>query len=137
MPILIAPAIAAPTIRDKIKAKIAELNETIEIAKAEIRELEATDLVICRLEGGAVDRPFAGKKIRECLRILLQEKSPQGWRNLAAQAIARGYTSQKGGDTEIIYKSFQTTLQTFKDDFERIGPGVFGLKKEPPEVAKK
>jgi hypothetical protein len=115
----------------RIEAAIDECREIIDNKKAEIRELETAAAVIRRLKGGTTGRAFAGKKIRECALILLAEKSPQNFRDLATEAVARGYTSQKGGDLEIVSRSFWSALSGWKGDFERAGPGSFRLKKKP------
>jgi hypothetical protein len=117
------------TTLEKIEAEIAACQEIIANKKAEIQELETAAAIIRRVEG-VKGRPFWGKKIRECVKILLNEKSPQHFRDLAKEAVARGYRSQKGGDLEIISKSFWSCL-TLWDEFERVGPpGTFRLKKK-------
>jgi hypothetical protein len=116
------------TIPQKVQAEIQSLREEIANREAQIRELEAAAAIYRRLEEGK--GPFADKTIFECARILLTENSPQFFRQIAREAIARGYKSQKGGDLEIVSKSFQNTLITAKDIFERIGPGQFQLKKK-------
>ena len=117
------------TTLEKIEAAIEECREIIANKKAEIRELETAAAVVRRLKGGAAGGPFAGKKIHECALILLEEKSPQHFGDLAREAVARGYRSQKGGDLETISRSFYTMLCVRSGDFERAGHGSFRLKK--------
>jgi hypothetical protein len=124
------------TTLERIEAAIAECREVIANKKAEIRELETTAAVIRRLEGVSTGRPFAGKKIHECALILLEEKSPQHFRELATEAVARGYTSQKGGDLEMISSSFYSVLSIRAGQFEKTGHGNFKLKKRGTEVKK-
>lgn len=117
---------------EKIDDEIERLRETILNARAEIRELESAAAILRRLDGTRNQRSFAGKKIRECAEILLRERSPQHFRDLAIEAIARGYRSQKGGDTEIIAKSFWSTLKLFSKLFEKVGTGKFRLIEKKP-----
>jgi hypothetical protein len=119
------------TTLQKIQTKIQSLNEEIANKQAEIRELETAAAIIRQLEDPVL--PFADKTIVDCATILLTEKSPRYFREVAREAIARGYKSQKGGDLEIVSKSFQTALINFKDLFQRVGPGQFQLKKKDEE----
>jgi hypothetical protein len=116
---------------EKIEAEIARCKETIANLQAEIQEYETAAAIIRRVEGGSPEQRFTDKKIRECATILLRKKSPQHFKALAKEAVARGYRSQKGGDVEIIARSFLSALTLFKNDFERVGPGSFRLKKRP------
>src|SRR5229473_2993968 len=121
------------TTLEKIESEIAECKEIIRNKKAQIRELETAAAIIRRVEGRAWELPFAGKKIRECAEILLKEKSPRHFKEIANEAIARGYESQTGGDLEIVAKSFWTTMTLFHKTFEKVGAGKFALKEELTE----
>ena len=115
---------------EKIERQIAECREIIANKQAEIRELETAAIVLRRIEGVPAEQSFAGKKIRECCRILLGERSPRHFKELAREAFARGYVSQKGGDIEVVSRSFWTTLRAFPGDFKAKGPGLFELVKK-------
>ena len=124
------PIIVRKTTLQKIEAEIARCREIIANTRAEIQELENAAAIIRRVEGASSEQPFAGKKIRECALILLKEKSPQHFKNLAKEAVARGYRSQKGGDLEIVARSFWSLLNSMGSDFEKVGPGEFRLRKK-------
>ncbi len=124
------PQCVRATSLEKIEAEIQKCRELIKNTEAEIRQLEVAAAVVRRVEGVGEDQSFAGKKIRECARILLAEESPKHFRDLAKEAFARGYTSQKRGDLDVIARSFWTTLSMFKDEFERVGAGKYKLKKK-------
>lgn len=115
------------TTLDKIEAMIADLWQEIEVRKAEIKRLEDAAAVIRSVEGIDSGKPFAGKTIVECAMILLREKSPQFVKDLAKEAIARGYVSQKGGDQDAITKSFATAMVNAGLTFRRIAPARFEL----------
>jgi hypothetical protein len=122
---------ARKTTLEKIEDKIAHCRVIIANKRAEIKELEIAAAIIRQVEGVSAEQSFVGKKIRECLLILLKEiGEPAHFEKLTKEAVARGYQSQKGGDMEIIAKSFQSVLRAFPKDFERTGPGVFQLKKK-------
>ena len=124
------PILRKQTGLELIEASIADCRQVIANKQAEIRELETAAAVLRRLQGAPPGKSFSGKKIRECARILLEEKSPQHFKDIAREAVARGYVSQKGGDVDIVSRSFQATMTINESEFEKLEGGVFALKKK-------
>lgn len=127
------PQFCETTTLEKIEERIVELQAEIEARKFEIRRLEDAAAIIRSIEGIDNNKPFAGLTIVQCAQILLRERSPQNYKSLAQQAVARGYVSQKGGDKDAIAKSFFTAMTSAGMTFCRIGQGNFSLS----DLAKK
>jgi HB1, ASXL, restriction endonuclease HTH domain len=74
------------------------------------------------------DNSFSGKTMAECAERLLRERGPMHYREVAEEAIRRGYRSTKGGSPDTLASSFWATLSRKPELFEPAGRGIYKLK---------
>jgi hypothetical protein len=120
---------------DRKRAELAELEIAIRVHRrieSETRNGEdVSEKTRASKSHTATTEDLSGKTMRECAEIILAEKAPLGYREVAAEAMRRGYRSPKGGDENSVTQSFWATMNRAKERFRSEGDGKYSLVQSP------
>ena len=108
------------------------LENELERKRIEIAELEIAIRVLRLIEGKVEGKKdLSEKTIMECAEIILSEKGTMLYRDVAEEALRRGYSSQKGGNAATVTRSFWATMNRAKDRLKSNGGGRYSLRSNP------
>jgi hypothetical protein len=135
----------------RLEAEIAEKQAKLAELQAELQELETAVRVIRRIEGAGANgapsvrilqpsrppsprqnesakAPEGRKTVRQFAVEILTELGPTHYREIAKEAVRRGFVSVQSSDPDAPLRSFMSLIYRDSETFESRGRGIFGLK---------